>query len=197
MASARYRSALNVGVTSVSLTLSHLQRRAALDRPSGGRPWRQRGRALGSISRGDPRCSRRRAPRRERRGRRAGHASCHRRPSASAIASTSVGSNRRAESPVSSGKEVVFEHVTGTPAVNASSTGKPKPSNSDGKTKHRADAYRRASVSGVDMAAEFDEIAYAALFRMLRVCDCLARSVGPCTRRARACPALSRPRSRR
>ena len=68
---------------------------------------------------------------------------------------------------MSSGSEVVFEHVTGTPAVNASSTGKPKPSNSDGKTKHRADAYRRASAGGVDMAAELDEIGDAALFRML------------------------------
>src|SRR5580692_4407881 len=55
------------------------------------------------------------------------------RPIAAAIALSS-GATSKPASPATSGSEVVFEQITGDPSDSASSTGIPKPSNSDGYT---------------------------------------------------------------
>ena len=60
------------------------------------------------------------------------------RATAPAIASASDGSTSVAASPAISGRLVVLLQTTGHPLAMASSTGMPKPSNNDGKTRHAA-----------------------------------------------------------
>src|SRR5437588_7784554 len=54
------------------------------------------------------------------------------RTSASSIAASLDGSNSRAASPAMLASGSIFEQAVGTPAANASSTGRPKPSKFDG-----------------------------------------------------------------
>ena len=51
---------------------------------------------------------------------------------ASAIDPSSRGSTNKAASPVTSGREVAVDTITGTPHAIASSGGSPKPSNTEG-----------------------------------------------------------------
>jgi len=53
---------------------------------------------------------------------------------ADASASTSSGGTSRAASPATSGRLPALDATTGVPAANASSTGSPKPSSSEGNT---------------------------------------------------------------
>ena len=80
-------------------------------------------------------CSR---PRRARSARSASSSSSRR--VACAIMSTDSGSNSSAPSPATSGSAETFEVATGTPRTIASSTGRPKPSAIEGKTRQRAAA---------------------------------------------------------
>ena len=88
--------------------------------------------------------------------------------SAPAIAARSSGSKSSAASPATSGSEEAFEHATGTPRAIASSTGRPKPSYSEGNTNAGGDRPQALELGRLEPARPADVVVEAELVRAPR-----------------------------